>query len=428
MKSTTLIRLCFSLVLVGFILYLSGAKSFFSGTLDSPFFSVALLSLFLILVRTGVTLREFLWTALLFSALAALEFRLIGYPSIWPVWLSLVGMASFATLSLRLIWSPSPQRRLAAFVLIPSVLFVVSEWCASYLLYWTELLHPKALDLYLYSFDASMGLQLPFLMGRFFAHLPTFAWACNIVYIGLPVAIGLVYAGCCMRDTRTALAACIAFLLTGPIGILLYNLFPALGPIHLFRSDFPWHPLTFEQTHHLFLESVRIPGARNAIPSLHAAWIFLVFWHARGLSRVEKVAAALCVVLTLCATIGTGEHYFVDLVVAVPFALLILALTNLLVGHHRLQQFLPLGIGLATTLAWLFGLRYAPHLFWYTPVIPWLACAATLVICFLALKAISVPVKSAATGGSSLTNSTSSADNLRQSALTESVASASLQD
>ena len=85
MKSTTLIRLCFSLVLVGFILYLSGAKSFFSGTLDSPFFSVALLSLFLILVRTGVTLREFLWTALLFSALAALEFRLIGYPSIWPV-------------------------------------------------------------------------------------------------------------------------------------------------------------------------------------------------------------------------------------------------------------------------------------------------------------------------------------------------------
>jgi hypothetical protein len=365
-----------------------------------------------------------LLTALLFGALAGLEWRFLGYPATWPVWVSLIGMASLATLCLRVVWALPSQRRLAAFILVPSVLFVSSEWCAAYFLYWTELAHPKVLDLYLYSFDASMGFQLPFLMGRVFSHAPTFAWTCNIVYIGLPVGIGLVYAGCVMRDIRRASAACIAFLLTGPVGVLFYNVFPALGPVHLFRNNFPWHPLTFQQAGHLFLEAVPIPGARNAIPSLHAAWIFLVFWYARRLSRVEKVSAAFCVVLTLCATIGTGEHYFIDLVVAVPFALLILALSNLVVGHRRAQQFLPLCIGLAGTLGWLLTLRYAPHVFWHSPSIPWLASVITLVVSFLASRRIDEPIKSGSSGNSDVSIKGLEDEHLQENALMESVAGA----
>ncbi|MGB7848340.1 MAG: phosphatase PAP2 family protein [Candidatus Acidiferrum sp.] len=394
MKPAIIVRLALSLILLNGILYLCSARFLFIGTLDSPFFSIALLSLFFILVRTSASLREFLATLLLFTVLAALEFRLLGYPSTWPVWVSLLGMASLGVLFLRLVWAPPSQRRLAAFVLIPSLLFVVSEWFASLFLFWTERFHPKVLDLYLYSFDASTRIQLPFLMGRLFLRFPALSFISVAAYIGLPVAIGLAFAGCVLRNPRTALAACVAFLITGPVGILFYNLFPALGPVHLFEGRFPWDPLSLQQARHLFLEPVPLAGARNAIPSLHAAWIFLVFWYTRDLSRLEKTIAALFVVFTLFATLGTGEHYFVDLVVAVPFSLLILAFSNLLIGHQRFRQLFPLGIGLAGVLVWLMALQYAPLFFWRSPLIPWLACSVTVAACYLAVKKVDGPSRS----------------------------------
>ncbi len=391
MKPATLLRIALSLVLLQGIFYLSGARYLLNGTLNSEFFSIALLSLFFILLRTRVSIREFLAVLLLFAALLVFEFRFMGYPSTWPIRISLLGMASLGVLFLRLIWAAPLQRRFAAFVVIPSLLFVISEWCASIFLRLTELLHPKALDLYLYSFDASTRIQFPFFMGRLFAKFPVFSHVCFLVYIGLPIAIGLSFAGCLLRSERTALAACVAFLLTGPIGVLFYNLFPALGPIHLFGPGFPWHPLTLDQARRVFLEPIPLAGARNAIPSLHAAWIFLVVWYSRKLSLFEKTVAAFCAVLTLFATLGTGEHYFIDLVVAVPFAVLIVALANLLVGPRRSRQFLPLGVGLGGVTAWLLGLRHATHFFWRSPVIPWFAFAVTFAACFLAFKKLGSP-------------------------------------
>jgi len=397
MKPATLLRFALSLILLQGVFFLAGVRFLFNGTLNSEFFSISLLSLFLILLRTRVSIREFLGTLVLFAALVAFEFRFLGYPSTWPVWISLLGMASLAVLFLRLIWASPSQRRFAALVAIPSLLFVVSEWCASIFLTLTEIFHPKVLDLYLYSFDASTRIQLPILIGRLFSRLPAFSFLCYVAYIGLPLAIGLTFAGCLLRDTRTALAAFTAFLLTGPVGVLFYNLFPALGPVHLLGSRFPWHPLTVDQARRLLLEPVALAGARNAIPSLHAAWIFLVYWYARELSRLERAAAAVCVLLTLFATLGTGEHYFIDLVVAVPFALFILALTNLLVGPQRSDQFLPLGVGLGGVLAWLLALRHATLFFWRSPVIPWLAFVVTFGACFLAVKKRESPARSQAT-------------------------------
>jgi hypothetical protein len=384
MKPATVLRIVLSLILLQEICYLAGSRNLFISTLNSEFFSIALLSLFFILLRTRVSIREFIGVLILFGALVAFEFRVMGYPSTWPAWLSLLGVASLGVLFLRLIWAAPSQRRFAAFAVIPSLLFVVSEWCASVLLRLTELLHPKVLDLYLYSFDASTRIQLPFFVGRVFRNFPVFSQVCFLVYIGLPLAIGLTFAGCLLRDERTAWAACVAFLLTGPVGVLFYNLFPALGPIHLFGSSFPWHPLTLDQARRVFLEPIPLVGARNAIPSLHAAWIFLVVWYSRELSHLERTITAISAVLTLVATLGTGEHYFIDLVVAVPFTVLIIALTNFLTGQRRSRQLLPLSVGLGGVIAWLLALRHATYFFWRSPFIPWLAFAITFAACFLA--------------------------------------------
>lgn len=386
MKTATLNRLSLTVVVFAAVLYLSSVKYVFIGTMDSPFFSIALLSLFLILLRTGTNLRELGATAILFALLCWLELAIFGYRSSWPVWISLLGMASLGVLCGRAIWADGPRRRLAVLILVPSFLFVLSEWLATYFLFLTQLLHPKVLDLYLYSFDASLRVQLPFVMGRVFARWAAFSWTCDAVYIGLPVAIGLTFAGCALKHPRVAWRAFMAFLLTGPLGIVFYNVFPALGPVHIFESRFPWNPLTSEQARHLFLEAVAVPGARNAIPSLHAAWVFLVFWYARGLSRLERTLAAICMVLTLCATVGTGEHYFIDLIVAVPFAVLVLSLTNVLLGPARLRQILPLSIGAGGVLVWLEALHHATFFFWRSWTIPWLACILTLAVCYLAVR------------------------------------------
>jgi hypothetical protein len=98
----------------------------------------------------------------------------------------------------------------------------------------------------------------------------------------------MVYAGQLLRGREMAYPAMTAFLVTGPLGILFYNLFPALGPVHIFQQGFPWHPLTTAQASHLLREPIAVKGVQNAIPSLHMAWVLLAWWYSRGLSAAER--------------------------------------------------------------------------------------------------------------------------------------------
>ena len=392
MKPAIFLRSAISLAVVLAIIFLAGDRSFFDSHVVSPFFAAVLLSLYLVQLRTRFSLREQGATFVLFAVLAAFEFRFFGYPASWPVWLALLGFASLAVLLIRFIWAAQSERRMAALTLLPVIFILFSEWCAVTFLGWVERSQPVVLDLYLYSFDASTRLQLPFIVGQWFARSHGLLYACVAVYVCLVSVISLAYIGCLLRDVRSALSAFVAFMITGPIGVILYCFFPALGPRFIFAAQFPWHPLAADHARRILLEPIALAGPRNAMPSLHATWIFLVLWYARGLSRIERAAAAACVVLTLLAAIGTGEHYFVDLVVAIPFTVMILALTNLLVGNQRSAQFLPLGLGLVGVAAWMLALRYAPHFFWRSPVLPWLAYAITLVIGAIALRELWNPL------------------------------------
>jgi len=391
MKPATFLRSAISLALLFAICFLASDRSFFNSHIASPFFAAVLLSLYLVQLRTRVSLREQGGTFLLFAVLAAFEFRFLGYPATWPAWLSLLGLASAAILVLRFIWALDSERRLAALTLLPVIFILFSEWCAVTFLGWIEHSQPVVLDLYLYSFDASTRLQLPFLVGQWFARFHGLLYACVTVYVCLVGIISLTYIGCLLRDVRVALSAFVAFMITGPIGVILYSFFPALGPRFIFAAQFPWHPLAAEQARRVLLEPIALAGPRNAMPSLHATWIFLVLWYARGLSGIERTAAALGVLLTLLAALGTGEHYFVDVVVAAPFTVMILALTNLLVGNNRPAQLLPFGLGLGGVTAWLLALRYLPHFFWRSPALPWLAYAVTFAVCFTAARGLSSP-------------------------------------
>jgi hypothetical protein len=196
--------------------------------------------------------------------------------------------------------------------------------------------------------------------------------------------MALVYTGCLLNDKKNALPAFVSMLITGPIGIILYNLFPALGPVFVFgrgAKAFPWNPLSSEQVQHIFIEPIPVIGLRNAMPSLHAAWALMLVWFSRGLSTAEKIGAYFFLAFTILATMGLGEHYFIDLVVAVPYTLFILSLTNLLVRSDRESFIAPAIFGIGMTLSWFYFLRFEFRMFWISKLIPWISCIATLALC-----------------------------------------------
>jgi len=291
---------------------------------------------------------------------------------------SFAGMAAFAALGTYAIWAEGEERKLLLYGFVPIVLFVGSEWMASTLLDITEALHPKTFDLFLYSFDSSLRVQISFLVGQAFRRWPSLWWTCFVFYTALPLPLALVYAAQLRRAKRDALAVMIAFLVTGPLGVMFYNVLPACGPVHLFGAAFPWHPLSTVDAMRLRAVPILMKGARNAIPSLHMTWVLLIWWNSRGLPRWVRAIALAFVWFTVLATLGTGEHYFVDLVVAFPFSLMVQALCSYSLPFRSGERRTAFLFGTFVTLAWLALLSYATRLFWISPVIPWAMIVVTI--------------------------------------------------
>jgi hypothetical protein len=91
----------------------------------------------------------------------------------------------------------------------------------------------------------------------------------------------------------------------------------------------------------------------------------------------------LFVLFTFCATMGTGEHYFIDLVLACPFALFMQTLCAWPPAWKNRTALSAMLFALLTVLVWFGALRFAPHFFWISPVIPWVACAGTVALTFM---------------------------------------------
>ena len=105
------------------------------------------------------------------------------------------------------------------------------------------------------------------------------------------MVIGLVYAGQLLRDRPRAVSAMIAFLITGPVGVIFYNLLPAVGPIHIFLSR-----ISLEADSHRASDAV-VGGTHcsSGPTELHA-----VAAHELGIAGVVVFARAL--------DLGTGDR------------------------------------------------------------------------------------------------------------------------
>jgi hypothetical protein len=367
-----------SFVLLASAVALAGSAYFYALSMGSEFLWLCLASTAIIHLTVRPRWSEGLLLALTTLAFSLFVFFILRFPPHLMAVFALLGLSSLVILGLRAVWARKEGRELLLWAFVPSVLFVAFGWLTPPLLQYGETAHPKVLDLYLYSFDCSLGFQPSFLLGRAFQ---TWHWVRSIsyfFYLGLSVPIAAVYAGQLVRNRKSALPVMLALLYCGPIGAIFYNIFPALGPVHLFHQDFPWHPLAISQARQLLLEPVPLSGFRNAIPSLHMAWVLLAWWYCRGLSWWTKSVVLVFVFFTVLATLGSGEHYLVDLVVAFPFCVMVQGVFAFSLAWKNTPRLFSVLLGVSMVLAWLSILRFANPFFWISPAVPWSLIAATI--------------------------------------------------
>jgi hypothetical protein len=354
------------------------SHAFFSAAMVDPFFALELGSLFILLLRLSPKWSSAAMALTLALAIGLLDFGVRHFGWVLMACFSFLGLASFFTLLVRLIWEE--QRRLLALACGTAFVFSASEFVASSFLQMTSSAHPKSLDLYVLMFDASLRIQPAYVMGRLYTNSGVAHTLGLLAYIGLAVPITMVYAGRLVRDGKKAVAALVAFVITGPLGLLLYNIFPVSGPHNLFGNQFPFAPIPYDLLQRIILEPLKIGGPRNGMPSLHLAWTLLAWWYSRGLSRGERIIAFAFLALTAFATMGTGEHWLADLVVAFPFALMVQAICAYRLPLKDVRRQTAFIVGLTVTLVWFLLLRYGTRLFWTSPIVPWSLIASTLAL------------------------------------------------
>lgn len=120
----------------------------------------------------------------------------------------------------------------------------------------------------------------------------------------------------------------VQFAIGGLLSIPLYIAMPAVGPVYYALGGFPAHMPDVQtlQSGAILFKNQMIH--RNSMPSLHATWVILGFLALRQSPFKYRVWGALYVGATFLFTVGMGEHYLLDWVVALPLVLFIRALTS----------------------------------------------------------------------------------------------------
>jgi hypothetical protein len=369
-----------SLALLAVVLALVLSSNVYLRLSADPFFSLTLAGFAVVFL--SVSAQSWLdWArlALLSVFLIDLQVRVLNVPLQLAPSMAMLGTAGFLLLAIRLVWSQGASARFLYYALLPPVLLVLASDWGSTLLGLTASLHPKTFDQSLYNFDQSLGVQLSCVAGRIVLRSHALKWIAVGLYYALPLAGMFVYSRQLLRQRSFAMTAILAFLVAGPVGILFYNVLPACGPIYLLGSRFPFDPPSLLQLSQSPLAPEVLAGPRNAFPSLHMAWALLAWWYSRGLSWRERLPVLAFLIATAVAILALGEHYFIDLIAAFPFALMIEAGSALQLPLLSRRRLPPLLCGTTLLLAWVALLRSNLAPGWTNPVAAWLLIALTVV-------------------------------------------------
>ena len=332
---------------------------------DSPLTAFGMWGAFTIHIWTRPGPKEGIYTILLGIAARGIYNIVIGergYPGSLIIGMgTFLGFASLAVMIVRSLERKGERRAACrrALAIVAFMSYMGVAW--AFFLSLANAVLPNKFDYLLYHFDGALGLQPSFIVGRVVRSSRPLYWVLMMTYNCFGYWFSLLYAAHAGARVKYPVSIIKMLVANGLIGASLYFVCPAMGPKYAF-SNFPNLPSLVPHA------AVVASGPPNAMPSLHFAGALLLLWLSRPWKWLYRWMV-LFTALTGLATLGLGEHYFIDLVVAIPYALAILAFSCALPDRK-----LPLYAGAGMLLFWLLALRFAT----FPPVIAWTLVVITV--------------------------------------------------
>jgi hypothetical protein len=200
---------------------------------------------------------------------------------------------------------------------------------------WTAHIHPRKLDLYVYWIDKLLGFEPGFALGRIVLSHMSMVVLLAVSYQLLPLAMVALFGGYLWhRPEREAMDMVSVLILNLALSVPFYLMFPVCGPAYAFPG-FPDLPAAPVIPHPILLNA-----PPNGVPSVHFSTAMLVLWYGRKLPFGWWIGGTY-LALTAVSTLASGEHYVFDLLVTVPYAIMILAVGNYIARHRLHREGLP---------------------------------------------------------------------------------------
>lgn len=175
-------------------------------------------------------------------------------------------------------------------------------------------------DEYVFCFDRLFGSP-SFVIGRLFE---AYGWFRNLslyAYVLAPsVCLAVVTIHFFLRPLQDAVRCVRTIVIGGLLAYPFFLIFPVAGPRYAFPT-FPFSPPVHLVPHPILLQAVP-----NAVPSVHMTLALFVLWFLRPWKTAGWVLGSSFVLLTVASTLGSGEHYLLDLIAAVPYSALVIYL------------------------------------------------------------------------------------------------------
>jgi PAP2 superfamily len=246
----------------------------------------------------------------------------------------------------------------------------------AYFIWLTSVLLPKTYDMYLYAFDGVLPVPVAQITADAFFRSPPLYQFFWWVYHTLIAALGLYIVLERKPGGQLSGKLMSRWLLAGCLGFMLYFLVPAIGPEMTFGDKFPFG---MPDPNDVDLRLLYVAGdaPRSTFPSLHSAWVFLIAMAARTMPAPARAGALLFMAATLISTLGLRQHYLVDLVAALPFALAVEGIASF--SDSRADNgwsVVAVTTGGAMTFVWILAVRYGVEQFREAP---WVASALVVV-------------------------------------------------
>lgn len=249
----------------------------------------------------------------------------------------------------------------------------------------TVSLHPQTLDILAMKFDAAAGLELtPWLFDTVRA-IPGASDVLGAAYGFTPFAffaLTLLQLRGHPAHLPNAILLWVGMTLCA---LLAYHLFPITGPKYVFGED--QFIKALREVDALPLERVSGvgPNPRNGMPSMHFGWMLaaLVIWSLSNTRLWSRLALGVMTAFVAMATLYLGEHYVIDLIVAVPFVLASIALCTTRVPWSSAARWRTILLGFGCWLAWVVLLRTQIELFIAHAWLCWVLILATALVAWL---------------------------------------------